>query len=491
MGDERRRRGREQDESADALSFSARFPHGNICAFPVNFAGEERVNQSKQRAHYTLFILFAINLLNFYDRYIPGALAEPIRKQWALTDSQLGWLTFAFTALYAVVGVPLGRWADRGKRSQILAWGVAAWSLLTAASGVAWNYGSLFAARLGVGVGEAACAPASNSLIGDLYPAAQRARALAFFMLGLPLGGFLGTYVSGHVAAAYGWRMAFYLGCVPGLLLTIPIMRLPDPPRGAAESLPLTGLPVEHSSFWASCWAVLKIPSIRWIAVTGALYNANMYTIAAFLPAYLHRYHVLEQKQSTTIAAILYGVSGVLGLLLGGWAADRIAAVRANGRLLVCAASAILMAFWTFLALNHSPGQTALFVVLMTAGCTAGYVYYASVYATIQDLVPPSLRGTAMAIYFLAMYALGGSYGPVLAGKLSDHFAKEAMAAAGASALNEHFKAVGLHSAMYMIPVCSALLAVFVLCAARTVPRDMSELHGRMSPSESASIVET
>jgi len=449
------------------------------------------VNQTGKQARYTLFILFAINLLNFYDRYIPGALAEPIRKEWALTDSQLGWLTFAFTALYAVVGVPLGRWADREKRPQILAWGVAAWSLLTAASGIAWNYGSLFAARLGVGVGEAACAPASNSLIGDLYPAGQRARALAFFMLGLPLGGFLGTYVSGHVAAAYGWRMAFYLGCVPGLLLTIPIVRLPDPARGAAESLPLTGLPVEHSSFWASCWAVLKIPSIRWIAVTGALYNANMYTIAAFLPAYLHRYHALEQKQSTTIAAILYGVSGVLGLLLGGWAADRVAMVRANGRLLVCAASSILMAFWTFLALNHGPGQTALFVVLMTAGCTVGYVYYASVYATIQDVVPPSLRGTAMAIYFLAMYALGGSYGPVFAGKLSDYFAKQAMAASGASVLNEHFRAVGLHGAMYMIPVCSALLAVFVLCAARTVPRDMSELHARMSPSERPSIVET
>jgi MFS family permease len=439
------------------------------------------VDHSKNRARYTLFILFAINLLNFYDRYIPGALAEPIRKEWGLSDSQLGWLTFAFTLLYAVVGLPLGRWSDRGKRPQILTLGVAAWSILTAASGIAWNYGSMFAVRLGVGVGEAVCAPASNSLIGDLYPAAQRARAIAFFMLGLPLGGFLGTYVSGHVAAAYGWRMAFYVGCIPGLLLTIPTMRLLDPPRAAAESLPLAGRPSEPLSFWASCWAVLKIPSIRWIAITGALYNANMYTIAAFLPAYLHRYHALDQKQSTTIAAILYGVSGVLGILLGGWAADRVATVRANGRLLVCAASAILMAFWTYLALNHGPGQTALFLVLMTAGCTVGYVYYAAVYATIQDLVPPSLRGTAMALYFLAMYALGGSYGPVLAGKLSDHFAKQAMAAAGANALNEHFRAVGLHSAMYMIPVCSVLLTVFVLCAARAVPRDLSGLQAHMS----------
>src|SRR6266849_1821676 len=209
--DERRRRSGEQDEGRTTLS---RRPsgaaNGNVACFPVQFADEDRVNHSQEKARYTLLVLFAINLLNFYDRYIPGALAEPIRKEWALTDSQLGWLTFAFTALYAVVGVPLGRWADREKRPQILAWGVAAWSLLTAASGIAWNYGSLFAARLGVGVGEAACAPASNSLIGDLYPAAQRARALSFFMLGLPLGGFLSFFVSGYVAARYGWRMAFY-----------------------------------------------------------------------------------------------------------------------------------------------------------------------------------------------------------------------------------------------------------------------------------------
>ena len=136
------------------------------------------MNPSGKQARYTLFILFAINLLNFYDRYIPGALAEPIRKEWALTDSQLGWLTFAFTALYAVVGVPLGRWADREKRPQILAWGVATWSLLTAASGIAWNYGSLFAARLGVGVGEAACAPASNSLSPSINSISRSVSAL-------------------------------------------------------------------------------------------------------------------------------------------------------------------------------------------------------------------------------------------------------------------------------------------------------------------------
>jgi len=450
-------------------------------AFDVHSAGEVGVDQLEDRARYALAILFAINLLNFYDRQIPGALVEPIRKQWALTDSQIGWLATAFTLLYAVVGLPFGRLADRWKRPRLLSLGVAAWSLLTAASGLAWGYGSLFAARLGVGVGEATCAPAANSLIGDLYPAARRAHALSLFMLGLPIGNFLGSFVSGRVAAAYSWRMAFYVACLPGLLLAVLAMRLFDPPRGASESAPLAGRPHQGSPYWS----VLKIPTIRWIIITGALSNFNMYAIPTFLPAYLSRYHSLNLKQATTLAAITFGLAGIPGLSLGGWAADRIAAVRSNGRLLLCSASLFLAAIFIFLAVNLPQGQLLLFGVLMGMGCLLSYPYYSCVYSTIHDIVPPSLRGTAMAIYFFAMYLLGGSFGPVLTGKLSDYFARLAMAEAGASRLNEHFRAVGLHSAMYVIPLCSVLLAAVLLAASRTVSRDMGELQVWMSTPDS------
>jgi len=429
------------------------------------------VNPPRDQARYTLAILFAINLLNFYDRQILGALVEPIRKQWALTDSQIGWLATAFTLLYAVVGVPLGRLSDRWKRPQLLSLGVAAWSLLTAASGFAWGYASLFAARLGVGVGEATCAPAANSLIGDLYPAARRARAVSLFMLGLPIGNFLGSFVSGHVAAAYGWRMAFYIACLPGLLLAVLATRLFDPPRGAAESSPLAGRPHPGSPYWS----VLKIPTIRWIIITGALSNFNMYAIPTFLPAYLSRFHSLDLRQANTLAAITFGAAGIPGLLLGGWAADRIAAVRSSGRLLLSSASLFLAAIFIFLALNLPQGQLILFGTFMGMGCLLSYLYYSCVYATIHDLVPPSLRGTAMALYFFAMYLLGGSFGPVLTGKLSDYFARLAMNEAGASSLNEHFRALGLHSAMYVIPLCSALLAAVLLGAARTASWDIGK----------------
>src|SRR6266478_5291169 len=217
------------------------------------------------------------------------------------------------------------------------------------------------------------------------------------------------------------------------------------------------------------------------IIVTGALFNFIMYALATFLPAFISRYHSLDLRLSTTIAALAFGLTGVPGLLLGGWAADRVAQFRASGRLLVGFGATMAAAIFLGLAFSQLPGRVTAFVALLGTGCMIAFAYYAAVYATIQDLVPPSLRGTAMALYFLAMYLLGGSFGPVLAGKLSDHYAKRAMATAGANALNEHFRAVGLHSALYMIPVCSALLVAVLLGACRTVPRDMRELQVWMS----------
>src|SRR5262249_51237233 len=147
-----------------------------------------------------------------------------------------GWLGTAFILLYAVVGLPLGRLADVGPRKWVLAAGVGLWSVLTLGSGFAWNFWSLFALRLGVGVGEASCAPASGSLIGDLVPAKWRARAMSLFMLGLPLGLALSFLVSGTIADRVGWHEAFFFAGVPGLLLAVAALFLADPPRGAAEA---------------------------------------------------------------------------------------------------------------------------------------------------------------------------------------------------------------------------------------------------------------
>jgi MFS family permease len=431
------------------------------------------LEDSTKRARYTLTVLFAINLLNFFDRQLPSSIAEPLRKDWGLTDAQIGWLATAFTLLYAIVGVPFGRLSDRRPRPKLLSLGVAVWSLLTSASGIAWNYGVLFLARLGVGVGEATCAPASSSLIGDLYPAKRRGGALSFFMLGLPVGSFLGNFFGGWLAAAHGWRFPFYVACIPGIILALLALTISEPARGAAETSPTAGRAHDGSPYWR----VLRIPTMSWVIVSGALFNFNMYAIGTFLPAFLSRYHALHLKEANQIAAISYSLVGIPGLLLGGWVVDHMGKSRPNGRLLVSCGAVFLEAPLIYFALQRPPGDLTGFVPLMGTGCLLGYFYYSGVYATIQDVTPPSLRGTAMALYFFFMYLIGGSFGPVITGRLSDHYARAAMTASGATQMAEPFRAAGLHSGFYIIPLCALAVSVVLLFAARTVTADMHELH--------------
>src|SRR5271168_1182693 len=164
-------------------------------------------------AKFALFVLFAINLLNFFDRQLLGSLGEPIRKEFLLSDTALGFLGTVFIWMYALVGLPLGHLSDKWQRTKLIAIGTAVWSLLTAATGMAQNYAQLFIARLGVGLGEATCAPAGQSLIGDFFPPSKRAFAMGVFMLGLPAGIFLAYLSAGYIYSHLGWRAAFYIAC--------------------------------------------------------------------------------------------------------------------------------------------------------------------------------------------------------------------------------------------------------------------------------------
>ncbi|HET9530268.1 MAG TPA: MFS transporter, partial [Blastocatellia bacterium] len=226
----------------------------------------------RKRAYFALAVLFAINTMNFYDRQIIAVVTEPIRKEWQLSYSQMALLGTAFTLIYAAVGLPLGRLTDKVSRTYILGIGVFAWSLLTALSGYARSYRELFALRLGVGVGEAACAPAGTSLIGDLFPANKRAKALSIFMMGLPIGLALSYAISGRLAQAYGWRWAFYVAIIPGILCAIASFVMREPERGATETHSIGAHKREGSPYWL----VLSIPTMWWIIASGALQNFNM-----------------------------------------------------------------------------------------------------------------------------------------------------------------------------------------------------------------------
>ncbi|HEV2860406.1 MAG TPA: MFS transporter [Pyrinomonadaceae bacterium] len=425
---------------------------------------------------YALAVLFAINALNFFDRQILGAVAEPVRKEWGLSDAELGWLGTAFTLVYAAVGVPLGRLTDSFKRTRLLAGGVFVWSLLTAVSGLVTNYWQLFATRLGVGVGEASCAPAATSLIGDLYPAEKRSKALSVFMLGLPVGIAISYAVSGLVAHRYGWRAAFYVAGLPGLVCVLAVLLMKEPARGATESHAVGARRREGSPYRL----VLTTPTMWWIIASGALQTFNMYAIGSFLTPFLMRYHGMDIQKAGFVTMVVFGLSGIPGLVLGGYAADAWARRRRDGRMLLGTLALLASAPLIYFALEQPHGATLAFILLMGTGVALMNMYYSTVYPSIHDVTEPSLRGTAMSLYFFAMYVLGAALGPVGTGLASDYFtgraAREAGVADAAQKALEPFRAEGLHAAMYVIPALGLLLTLVLFAGSRTIKADMERL---------------
>jgi MFS family permease len=453
-----------------------------------------------RRAWFTLAVLFGINFMNFYDRQILPVVQEDIRKAWVadsvaqaaartakqgvpvevrppLSDRDLGWLGTAFILLYAVVGVPLGRLADVWRRTWVLAGGVAVWSLLTAASGMAWNFWSLFACRLGVGVGEASCAPTASSLIGDLFPADRRGRAMALFMLGLPLGLAGGSVLSGAVAQRFGWQAAFYIPLIPGLLLAGAIWMAGESPRGHADPIGPGRLPV---SFIESLRTLLSRPTLWWIIVSGAVHNFNTYALGTFLTSVMLRYHELDKRAAGLASGLVWGL-GAFGMFAAGWVGDVAFRRRVSGRLEVTCAAIALAVPLVLAGLAVPPGQPWRFTFWLVLTYAMLSAYYGTVYAAIQDIVEPALRGTAMAVYFFAMYMLGAVLGPVATGWLSDMLAWRAAAHAGfppdaPAALPDGYRAIGLHRAMYVVPILCGVLVFVLWAASRTVAADRARL---------------
>jgi MFS family permease len=392
-----------------------------------------------------LAVLFLVNVLNFYDRQALSAVLEPLRHEFSFSDTQLGSLVTLFTVVFAIAGLPLGRLADTRSRRNLMAGGIAVWTGLTAMAGFATSYAMLLATRLGVGIGEAVCTPAGTSWIGDLVPDKRRARAMAMFMMAVPVGGMLSYAISGPVAQRYGWRAAIVIAAIPGLVLIPAVLCLREPlrvvtagPRPARTAL--TALP---ASFW-------------WIAISGAVLNSALYIFATFLPAFLTRYHGMSVAQAGLWAGIGTGVSGIAGAALAGLSGDRVA-----NRLWFAAAAALAAAGPMFAAIRMPAGSAATAVWLAMTGYGLLQMYYGLVYAAIQDIVRAEMRGRAMAAYFVVTYLCGASWGPLFTGRLSDIMARRS------GLTGEAARAIGLHDAMYVVPALAVMLAAVLWIAGR------------------------
>ena len=418
-------------------------------------------------ARYTMFVLFLINFLNFFDRALPGVVLEPLRKEFGLSDTMSGLLGTAFILVYAIAGIPLGRLADRLRRGQILGAGVAVWSLFTGAAAYVTSFPGLLLARLGVGVGEASCAPAANSMIGDLYPSHRRARALGLFMLGLPLGSLACFALGGWIAQTYGWRAPFLVAMVPGLIVAVLAWRLVEPQRGLQDKAalaPLTGNPFKQ---------ILSIQTVWWIIVSGAAINFAAYSLNTFLPALLVRVHGLNIAQAGGISSLVLGATGLVGLTLGGVLADRLHQAFPRGRLLCGAVALLIAAPLLWLGLTQPKGAVTALTLFLCGGWLLYFLYFVTVYPAIQDVVDARLRATAMAVYFFFQYVLGGAVGSLVTGALSDHFAKAAMHAASAPEMTPAFIAQGLQQSLALaVPTAIGVTGLVLLLAARSFVAD-------------------
>jgi len=428
----------------------------------------------QQDLRYTLGVLFLINFLNFFDRAIPAVVLEPIRQEFSLDDTMLGLLGTGFTLIYALAGLPLGRLADRMRRTWILGTGVLVWSLMTAATAAAWNFASLFLIRLGVGIGEASCAPAANSMIGDMYPSEKRARALGFFMMGLPIANVACFALVGYLAQKYGWRTPFVLAAIPGILVAIMAFRLREPVRGSQESYRVDVNEVVDRPFRR----VISIPTLWWIILSGAAVNFAAYSLATFLPSLLIRYHQASMTQAGLISALVLGLMGILGLGFGGWLADRMHQRNPkNGRLRLGAWCLLLGAPLLYIGLVQPAGSLVAATVWLALGWSMYFIYYVTVYPSVQDVVEPRLRATAMSVYFFFQYVLGAGFGTTITGMVSDYYARAAMAQSGGG-MTEHFRAVGLQSSMsIVVPLSILITGIALWLASRRFATDVAKVH--------------
>jgi predicted MFS family arabinose efflux permease len=349
--------------------------------------------------------------LNFIDRQIAGILAEPIKHDLGLTDSQLGWLGgTAFALFYTVLAIPIARFADRSDRSIVLTIGLALWSLATTVCGFAQNFAQLFFARMSVGIGEAAGVAPAYSLLSDLYPAERRARAMALFSLGIPLGSALGVVFGGLIAARIDWRVAFIALGIVGLVFA-PAFKIgvTDPGHGedqaSASVSEVFALIARKPTFWLMSFA----------AGTGSLIS---YGLAFWIPSFLARSFHLELVDRSLIFGAIQLVGGVAGVWLGGLVGDRVKRARPSAYALVPMVTyALCLPAFLLAFSSHSIVIAALLFLIPTALSLA---WLGPVIGAITGLVPPHMRATASAMFLFINNLIGLGLGTLVIGMISD-----------------------------------------------------------------------
>jgi MFS family permease len=377
-------------------------------------------------ARRALWIMFAINFLNYMDRFILPSVISSIQKEFHFDDFAAGSLATAFTLVYAVTALPFGAWADRGIRKNVVAFGVGLWSIATFLTGLAGSFAALFVARAAVGVGEAGYYPAGTSLLIDYFPRERRSWMLGVWNVGASIGIAVGFALGGLIAERYGWRWAFYCTVIPGLICTFLAWRIHEPQRRHdsrvdaphPEADPVPAIPELAPPFRVAMRRILRIPTMRVALIVQTLSFFVLGAAALWFPTLLQRRYGISEGSAGVISGGVLVLAGIAGTLGGAWLADRLMPRMPFARLLVTAAAFVVSAPLLLAGLLAPSLGPSVIIMFFAAICLQAYNGPLS--ALMQDVVTPRLRARTVALSLLVAHVFGDSISPALVGGISD-----------------------------------------------------------------------
>ncbi len=377
--------------------------------------------RTQRQTRILLWTLLIVYIFNFIDRQIVNILAEPIKNELHLSDTQIGLMTgLAFALFYTLLGIPIARFADRpgSNRVTLIRVSLAIWSGMTALSGLAQNFVQLLLARIGVGVGEAGCTPAAMSLITDAVPIERRARAIAFYGLGVPVGGMLGAVLGGQLADAFGWRGAFYVVGIPGVILAISLPFLIKESRAKGQPLATAPPPSPALPIGEAFRIIRRSKAFPWIMIAASFTAFLGYGKGTWALIYFIRSHGLSPGEAGLYLGVFLGIAGAIGTFGGGYLADRLARTDKSRTFLATAIGMAIGAPLLAWGYGHEDWRSAIALLFIPTACNL--LYYGPTYACTQSLFRPEVRATATSLMLFAQNLIGLGLGPTFFGMLSD-----------------------------------------------------------------------
>jgi predicted MFS family arabinose efflux permease len=408
-------------------------------------------------SYYVLAVLFTVYVFNFIDRQVLAILLEPIKQDLQASDTAMGFLAgFAFVVFYTFAGIPIARWADRTSRRSVIALGLAIWSAMTAASGLARSFTQLALARIGVGVGEAAGSPPAHSLLSDYFPPERRATALSIYATGVYIGAMIAFMAGGYIREHFGWRLVYLIVGLPGIPLALLVrMTVRELPRGFSESGPAD---TEVVGIGEVIRFLLSRRSFLYIAAGASCQSLGGYAILSWGPAFLERVHQMGVVEIGTWLGLSVGVGGSAGAYLGGRLADRLGARSESWYMRLPALQALL-------GLPFVAGFLLLERVEFALFSFFPFYFIANMYigpmlAMTQGLVKLRMRATASAILLFILNMVGLGAGSFAVGFLNDQLAGR-------------FGIEAIRYSLLAVALVGGLASLFFFQASRTLRRDL------------------